>query len=76
MPSNEIATIVQLIENLPEAAQRQVNDHLREYLEDLRDEAIWNDAFAKTQPQLAEATRRAKREIAEGEAEPLELEQL
>ncbi|NUM53219.1 MAG: hypothetical protein HUU46_06220 [Candidatus Hydrogenedentes bacterium] len=76
MSSSAITTVVQILEDLPEAAQRQVVDHLREYLEDLRDEIQWDDTIARTQPQLAEAARRAKREIAQGLAEPLDLERL
>ena len=76
MSSSAITTVVQILEDLPEAAQQQVVDHLREYLEDLRDEIHWDDAFAKTQPQLAAAARRAKKEIAEGKATPLDLDQL
>ncbi len=59
-----------MLESLPEPVQNQVVDHLREYLEDLRDELQWDSLFEKTQPQLVAAARRAKQEIAEGEATP------
>jgi len=65
-----------MIETLPEAIQQQVVDHLREYLEDLQDEIHWDKTFEKTQPQLAAAARRARREIAAGQAKPLDLDQL
>jgi hypothetical protein len=71
MRSAAITTVVKMIESLPEAAQDQVVDHLRDYLEDMRDNAKWDKAFTKTQPQLMAAARRAKKEIAEGRAKPL-----
>jgi hypothetical protein len=76
MSSTTITTVVRMIESLPEATQRQVVDHLREYLEDIQDEIHWDEAFEKTQPQLAAAARRAKQEIAAGQAQPLDLDQL
>ena len=60
-----------MIESLPEDAQDQVVEHLRDYLEDLRDDSKWENTFKKTQPQLMAAARRAKKEIADGHAKTL-----
>jgi hypothetical protein len=60
--------VIKMMETLPEDAQTQVVDHLREYLEDLLDEARWDRTFAETQEQLAAAARRVRQEIAEGKA--------
>jgi hypothetical protein len=38
MSSRAIATLVKIMESLPETLQDKVVEHLREYLEDLRDE--------------------------------------
>jgi hypothetical protein len=76
MSSTAIATVTKMLESLPETAQVQVVEHLREYIEDLRDELEWDTLFAKTQPQLVTAAKRAKREIAEGRAKPLDENQL
>jgi hypothetical protein len=38
MLSRTIATLVKIMESLPETLQDKVVEHLREYLEDLRDE--------------------------------------
>ena len=76
MPSTAIATIVKMVESLPEPAQDQVVEHLREYLEDLRDESEWNDLFKRTQPQLVAAAQRAKKEIAQGLAKPMDYDRL
>ncbi len=71
MASTAIATVLKMIESLPEDAQEQVAEHLREYLEEMRDDSKWANSFKKTQPQLIAAARRAKREIGNGKAKPL-----
>ncbi len=62
MSSKAIATVVRMMESVPEDTQQQIVDHLREYIEDLRDEIRWDEAFEKTQAQLAPrpAARRKK----------------
>jgi hypothetical protein len=76
MSSTVIATVVKMMETLPEPVQDRVADHLREYIEDLREELQWDATFNNTQPQLVATARRAKQEIAAGQAKPLDLEQL
>ncbi len=76
MASNAITTITQMMETLPEALQNQIVEHLREYIAELEDELRWEVSFNNTQEQLVAAARRAKQEIAEGKAEPMDLDQL
>lgn len=76
MASNAIATITQMMETLPEALQNQIVEHLREYIAELEDELRWEVSFNKTQEQLVAAARQAKQEIAEGKAEPMNLDRL
>lgn len=76
MSSPAIATVVKMMENLPEATQQQVVEHLYEYLADIQDDIRWNEMFEKTKAQLVAAARRAKQEIAAGKAKPLELDEL
>lgn len=76
MSSAAIATVIKMIESLPENLQNQVAEHLREYIEDLQDELQWDVSFKETQQQLSAAAQRAQREIAEGKALPLDLNQL
>ena len=76
MSSTAIATVIKMMESVPETMQDQVVEHLRKYLEDLQDELQWDTLFKKTQPQLIAATRRAKKEIAEGLAQPMDHGQL
>jgi len=71
-----ILTVTKMLESLPEAAQEQVVEHLREYLADLQDELKWDQLLERTQPQLSAAARRAKQEIVQNHAQPMDYEQL
>ena len=64
------------METLPETLQDQIVEHLREYITELQDELRWEASFKNTQEQLMAAARKAKQEIAEGKAEPMNLERL
>lgn len=76
MASTAIVTMVKMMESLPEAAQNQAVEHLREYLADLQDEMRWDNLFQKTQAQLIAAARRAKEEKAKGQAQPMDYNRL
>jgi hypothetical protein len=76
MPSTVIVTVVRMLEELPEAVQNQIVEHMREYIEDIRDEARWESTYKETQGRLVAAARQAKREIADGQAKPLDYDQL
>ena len=71
-----IVTVVKMMESLPEPAQDQVVGHLRDHIADLQDERQWDTLLKKTRKQLMAAARQARKEIAEGKARPLELDQL
>jgi archaellum biogenesis ATPase FlaH len=76
MSSPTIATLVKMMESLPENVQEQVLDHLREYIDDLQDELQWDTSFKQTQTKLIQAAQRAKQEIAQGLSSPLDYDQL
>jgi hypothetical protein len=76
MSSTAIVTVTKMMESLPEPAQDQVVEHLREYLEDLQDGLQWDALFKRTQAQLVAAARRARQEIAQGLAKPMDYDQL
>ena len=76
MSSPSIATVVKMIESLPENAQNRVLEHLREYIQDLEEELKWEKSFKTTQPNLIAAAKRAKQEIAEGLSEPMDYDKL
>jgi DNA-binding transcriptional regulator GbsR (MarR family) len=76
MSSPAIITVIKMMESLSEDVQDRVAEHLREYLEDLQDELKWDNSFKKTQQKLIASAQRAKREIAEGLAKPMDYDQL
>jgi hypothetical protein len=76
MISTAIATMVKMLEGLPETTQAQVVEHLREYIAELQDDVAWDTQFQRTQKQLVVAARQAKQEIAAGLAEPMDYTQL
>jgi hypothetical protein len=76
MTSAAIATITKMLESLPEEAQERVLEHLREYIQDLQDDLIWEALFKRTQDQLVAVARWARAEIAMGRAEPMDFERL
>lgn len=42
MSSEAVATVMKMMESLPETVQERVVEHLREYIEELQDELQWN----------------------------------
>ncbi len=76
MPTAAIATVVKMMSALPEPAQEQVADRLREYVQDLQDDREWENLFKRTKPQLIAAARRAKQEIAAGKSSPMDYDRL
>jgi hypothetical protein len=68
MSSEAIATVVKMMETLPDASQNQVAD--------LQDELRWDATFANTQHRLIQQARLAKQQIAEGKAKPLNIDDL
>ena len=76
MMTPPIATVIKMMEALPEAAQNQVAEHLRQYIQEMQDELQWNVLFEETQKDLIEAARQARQEIAEGHAKPMDYGRL
>lgn len=76
MSSEAIATIVKIMETLPDTTQNQVVEYLKTYLADLQDELRWDETFANTQTSLVQKARLAKQQIAEGLAQPLNINEL
>ncbi|OCQ91594.1 hypothetical protein BCD64_11280 [Nostoc sp. MBR 210] len=76
MSQPAITTVIKMMDSLPADVQDRVVEHLREYIDDLQDEIRWNESFQRTQQKLVAAAKRAKQEIAEGQATALDYEQL
>jgi len=69
-------TIMKMLESLPEPLQKQAAERLREYIAEMQDEQKWDNSFTKTQAKLTEAAKRARKEIAEGKAQPMDFKRL
>lgn len=76
MSSPAINTVIKMMESLSEDKQNELVEHLREYLQDLQEEAKWQNSFNKTQDKLVAAARLAKQQIAEGKAQPMDYDKL
>lgn len=70
MSSAAIATLVKMVESLPDELQEKVVEHIRDYITDLEDEKPWDASFQQTQSNLVAAARKAKREMAKGQSVP------
>lgn len=68
--------MTKMIETLPEELQERVLEHMRYYIEDIREERKWSESFSNAQNKLVAAARKARKEIAEGKAIPLDPEKL
>ena len=69
-------TALKMLESLPEEAQERVVERLRVLVEDLRDEARWNELFEKRKKGLAAGAREARAEIAAGKATDMDYGKL
>jgi len=76
MATTSITTLIKMMESLPETAQDQIVEHLRNYVEEMKDKMEWDDLFKNTQPQLSSAAKRARKEIADGLASPMDYDKL
>ena len=83
MSKENIATVVKILESLTDAQQQQIIGHLRKYIKDLQnknadfeDELQWDQSFQKNQSKLVAAAKLAKQQIAQGQAQPMDYEQL
>jgi hypothetical protein len=76
MSAETITTVVKMMETLPDNAQSQVVEYIKNYITDLQDELRWDENFKKTESNLIQKARLAKQQIAEGKAQPLNLADL
>ena len=74
MSTATIETVIKMLENLPINTQERAVEHLREYIEDLKDEAIWDNQFSQSSNKLEEMARKAKAEIAQGKATSMDFD--
>jgi hypothetical protein len=60
MPSSAIATVIKMMQSLPDATQNKVVEHLREYIEGICDEKRWDETFEQTQDKLVATAIRVR----------------
>jgi hypothetical protein len=68
MTSPAIATIVKMLESLPDDLQERVFEHIREFIADIENEKRWDASFERTQDTLVAAALKAKQEIVAGQS--------
>ena len=71
MDTSAATTMIKMLETVPDQLQETVVEHMRDYIEDIRDEANWKDSFSRTQDKLIAAARRARQEISDGKSSPI-----
>lgn len=76
MDTAAATTMMKMLESVPDQLQETVIEHMRDYIEDIRDDAKWKESFSKTQDKLLAAARQARQEIAGGKSSPLDIEKL
>lgn len=76
MSSAAIATIVKMVESLPDELQEQVVERVRAYVAEIEEEKRWNESFKRTKSNLVATAQKAKEEIAAGLSAPMDYEQL
>ena len=76
MTSTTSVTMIKMLDTLPEVLQDRVLEHMRDYVQDLRDEMQWDESFSRSRGNLVSAARMARKEIEKGKATPLNTEML
>lgn len=76
MASAAIMTMTKMMETLPESAQNQALEYLRNYIAEMQSEQKWDKVFSQTQDNLIAAARQARKEIAAGKSKPMDFDRL
>lgn len=76
MSSESIATVVKMMESLPESAQNQIVEYVRNYLMEIQDDLRWDELFNKSESKLVAMAQLAKRQVVEGKALPMDYREL
>jgi len=74
--SRSTETAVKMLESLPEDARERVVEALCDLVEQARDEARWDELFARKKAGLAAAARKARKDIASGKAKEMDYRKL
>ena len=74
--SQTTETAMKLLERLPEEAQMQVLEALRQLVAEANDDGAWDERFRRSQNLLAAAARNARAEVTAGNASPMDFDKL
>jgi len=74
--SQTTETAIKLLERLPEEAQVQVLEALRQLVAEANDDAQWDELFRRSRNPLATAARNARAEVTAGNATPMDFDKL
>jgi hypothetical protein len=74
MNTTSIYTVIKMMETLPEDLQAQVAEHIRDYIDELRDEEVWEALYLKTRDGQSKAAHHARKQINEGQAKPFDVD--
>ena len=74
--SKATETAVKMIESLPAPAQERVVEELRNLVENVRDEAKWDELFKRKKSGLVAAARKARKQVAAGKARDMDYDKL
>ena len=72
--SQTTETAIKLLERLPEEAQVQVLEALRQLVIEANDDAQWAELFGRSQNFLAVTARNARAAVAAGNATPMDFD--
>jgi translation initiation factor 2B subunit (eIF-2B alpha/beta/delta family) len=76
MDTAAATTMMKMLESIPDSLQEEVVEHMRDYIEDMRDKTKWKELFSQTQDKLIAAARKARQDIAEGKASLMDVDKL
>ena len=74
--SQTTETALKLLERLPEEAQVQVLEALRQLVAEANADAQWDELFGRSQNLLAAAARNARGAVTAGSATPMDFDKL
>ena len=69
-------TAVKMLETLPDNLQSFIVEKLREIIEEVRDDARWDELFEKRKKKLAAMATEARKLAAEGKSADMDFEKL
>ncbi len=67
------ATILEMLHTLSDSEKKMVIEHLRNYIEEIREENRWDESYRNTAKNLEKHARKIKEKIALGNVKPMDF---